>query len=164
MEVRHFAARALVKLGDRAAKEAAAPVLREVLEKGNPDQRLRAELIVLLWKIGPEAAPASSRLDPGDLHAAGMMLRGVYATRAADAATRRNAVPTLLGAFEERTRDAVYRASYAHTLREMQPGQGVLVYGHLPPAKIAMRPWFKDPRLRRAANSGEQSDAVQAAR
>src|SRR6266545_2863223 len=52
----------------------------------------------------------------------------------------------------------------AHTLREMKPGHGVLVYGHLPPAKIAMRPWFKDPRLRRAANSGEQFEAVQAAR
>ena len=58
-----------------------------------------------------------------------------------------------------------YRAlAPAHTLREMKPGHGVLVYGHLPPAKIAMRPWFKDPRLRRAANSGEQVEAVQAAR
>jgi hypothetical protein len=37
-------------------------------------------------------------------------------------------------------------------LREMRPGQGVLVYGHLPPARIALRPWFKDRRLRRLAN------------
>lgn len=49
----------------------------------------------------------------------------------------------------------------AHVLREMTPGQGVLVYGHLPPARIAMRPWFKDPQLRRAA-SGASSGAVQA--
>jgi type IV secretion system protein VirD4 len=63
------------------------------------------------------------------------------------------------------TESVIYRAlAPAHTLREMQPGYGVLVYGHLPPTKIAMRPWFKDPRLRRAANSGEQSEAVQAAR
>ena len=63
------------------------------------------------------------------------------------------------------TESVTYRTlAPAHTLREMQPGHGVLVYGHLPPTKIAMRPWFKDPRLRRAANSGEQSEAVQAAR
>jgi type IV secretion system protein VirD4 len=36
-------------------------------------------------------------------------------------------------------------------LREMRPGQGVLVYGHLPPARIALRPWFKERRLRRLA-------------
>jgi type IV secretion system protein VirD4 len=34
-------------------------------------------------------------------------------------------------------------------LREMRPGLGVLVYGHLPPARIALRPWFKERRLRR---------------
>jgi len=34
-------------------------------------------------------------------------------------------------------------------LREMKPGHGVLVYGHLPPAQITLRPWFKDRHLRR---------------
>lgn len=34
-------------------------------------------------------------------------------------------------------------------LREMRPSHGVLVYGHLPPAKLELRPWFKDRRLRR---------------
>jgi type IV secretion system protein VirD4 len=34
-------------------------------------------------------------------------------------------------------------------LREMAPGQGILVYGHLPPARIKLRPWFKERRLRR---------------
>lgn len=48
-----------------------------------------------------------------------------------------------------------------HKLREMHPGEGLLVYGHLPPARIAMRPWFKDPQLRRAA--GVQPDTVHAA-
>ncbi|MGH3049940.1 MAG: type IV secretory system conjugative DNA transfer family protein, partial [Gaiellaceae bacterium] len=36
----------------------------------------------------------------------------------------------------------------ANVLREMQPGHGVLVYGHLAPARITLRPWFKDRRLR----------------
>jgi type IV secretion system protein VirD4 len=39
-------------------------------------------------------------------------------------------------------------------LREMRPGHGVLIYGHLPPAQIALRPWFKDRRLRRLAGRG----------
>ncbi len=39
----------------------------------------------------------------------------------------------------------------ANVLREMRPGQGVLVYGHLAPARIELRPWFKDRRLRRLA-------------
>jgi type IV secretion system protein VirD4 len=38
-----------------------------------------------------------------------------------------------------------------HLLRQMKPGHGILVYGHLPPAEIALRPWFKERRLRRLA-------------
>jgi len=37
----------------------------------------------------------------------------------------------------------------ANVLREMRPGHGVLVYGHLAPSRIELRPWFKDRRLRR---------------
>ncbi len=36
-------------------------------------------------------------------------------------------------------------------LRELPPGQGILVYGHLPPARIELRPWFRERRLRRLA-------------
>jgi type IV secretion system protein VirD4 len=39
----------------------------------------------------------------------------------------------------------------ANVLREMRPGHGVLVYGHLAPARITLRPWFKDRRLRHLA-------------
>ena len=60
------------------------------------------------------------RLNPGDLHAAAMMLRGVYSTKAADEETRRNAVPTLLAAFEG-TKDAVYRESFAQALGKIGP-------------------------------------------
>jgi hypothetical protein len=35
------------------------------------------------------------------------------------------------------------------------------VYGHLPPARIAMRPWFNDRQLRRIAE-GAQAETVQA--
>ena len=39
----------------------------------------------------------------------------------------------------------------ANVLREMRPGHGVLVYGHLAPVRLALRPWFKDRRLRQLA-------------
>ncbi|GAC1317792.1 MAG: type IV secretory system conjugative DNA transfer family protein [Acidimicrobiales bacterium] len=32
------------------------------------------------------------------------------------------------------------------TLRRIRPGEGVLVYGHLPPARIRLRPWFAERR------------------
>jgi type IV secretion system protein VirD4 len=35
----------------------------------------------------------------------------------------------------------------AHVLRGIRPGEGVLVYGHLPPARLSLRPWFKERHL-----------------
>jgi type IV secretion system protein VirD4 len=37
--------------------------------------------------------------------------------------------------------------SPAETLRRIAPGQGVLLYRHLPPAHLSLRPWFRDRRL-----------------
>ena len=34
-------------------------------------------------------------------------------------------------------------------LRRIRPGEGVLVYGHLPPIRLRLRPWFADRRLQR---------------
>jgi hypothetical protein len=36
----------------------------------------------------------------------------------------------------------------ANVVRERNPGSGLLLYGHLPPAKIKLRPWFEEPQLR----------------
>ncbi len=48
------------------------------------------------------------------------------------------------------TESVTYRSlTPANMLREMRPGRGVLVYGHLPPTRITLRPWFKERRLRR---------------
>ncbi|MGH3041085.1 MAG: hypothetical protein ACRDNG_04995, partial [Gaiellaceae bacterium] len=47
------------------------------------------------------------------------------------------------------TESVAYRSlAPANVLREMHPGHGVLIYGHLPPAQIALRPWFEDRELR----------------
>ncbi len=51
------------------------------------------------------------------------------------------------------TRSIVYRnIAPANVLREMKPGRGLLVYGHLAPARIDLRPWFEDRRLRKMAS------------
>ena len=34
-------------------------------------------------------------------------------------------------------------------LRRLPPGEAVLLYGHLPPARMKLRPWFRDPTLAR---------------
>jgi type IV secretion system protein VirD4 len=39
-------------------------------------------------------------------------------------------------------------------LRRMPEGTGVLVYGALPPLRLALRPWWKDPVLARRGGSG----------
>ena len=40
----------------------------------------------------------------------------------------------------------------ASVLRGIRPGEGVLVYGHLPPARIALRPWFRERDLLKLAS------------
>ena len=39
----------------------------------------------------------------------------------------------------------------ANVVREAQPGTGLLIYGHLPPAKLELRPWYRDRQLKRLA-------------
>jgi type IV secretion system protein VirD4 len=36
-------------------------------------------------------------------------------------------------------------------LRQLRPREGVLLYGHLPPARVRLRAWFRNPLLRRLA-------------
>ncbi|MGH9075602.1 MAG: type IV secretory system conjugative DNA transfer family protein, partial [Acidimicrobiales bacterium] len=45
------------------------------------------------------------------------------------------------------------RLAPADALRRIQPGEGVLVYGHLPPARLSLRPWFADNELARRATA-----------
>jgi type IV secretion system protein VirD4 len=48
------------------------------------------------------------------------------------------------------TQSTTYRSlAPAHVLRQAQPGSAVLIYGSLPPARVRLRPWFSDRRLRR---------------
>ncbi len=42
-------------------------------------------------------------------------------------------------------------------LRRIAPGEGVLLYGDLPPARLRLRPWFADPVLRARAGTPGRS-------
>lgn len=55
-----------------------------------------------------------------------------------------------------RTESVMYRSlAPANALREMAAGEGLLIYGNVPPAKITLRPWFRDRRLRDLAEGRE---------
>lgn len=43
---------------------------------------------------------------------------------------------------------SIRRLAPTDELRRVLPGQGVLVYGHLPPVRVRLRPWYSEPRLR----------------
>lgn len=86
-------------------------------------------------------------------HRAKIVLSGISDTQTLEYASR------LLGD-EEVLRSSVTRSGYgsrsttespalrsiapAHVLRSIRPGEGVLVYGHLPAARLKLRPWFKE--------------------
>jgi type IV secretory pathway TraG/TraD family ATPase VirD4 len=47
------------------------------------------------------------------------------------------------------------RLAPADELRRIRPGEGVVIYGHLPATRIRLRPWFADRVLRRRGSLGD---------
>jgi type IV secretion system protein VirD4 len=56
-----------------------------------------------------------------------------------------------------RPRSSTRGASPAEALGWISPGHGVLLYGHLPPAPITLRPWFRDRQLQAMVNPADAS-------
>jgi type IV secretion system protein VirD4 len=44
---------------------------------------------------------------------------------------------------------AYRRLAPVDELRRIKPGEGILIYGHLPPARLGLRPWYRCRELRR---------------
>ena len=42
-----------------------------------------------------------------------------------------------------------------NALRQMRPGEALLIYGHLSPVRLTLRPWFRERSLRGLAGSTE---------
>jgi type IV secretion system protein VirD4 len=51
------------------------------------------------------------------------------------------------GGFSTTQSSSTRRLAPADALRRILPGYGVLVYGHLPPAHLELRPWYRDGDL-----------------
>jgi type IV secretion system protein VirD4 len=97
-------------------------------------------------------------------HRAKVMLSGVadvgtldtVSGLAGEAAVREETVTADLRDGRRTTTSSVAyrRLAPADELRRIRPGEGVLVYGHLPPARLTLRPWYCDPDLRRRVEGG----------
>ncbi|HEX8752970.1 MAG TPA: type IV secretory system conjugative DNA transfer family protein [Solirubrobacterales bacterium] len=46
----------------------------------------------------------------------------------------------------------------ANVVRGARPGSALLVYGHLPPAQLSLRPWFEDSELTALAEGSDHGD------
>ena len=78
-------------------------------------------------------------------------IRTIPAGPAGEAAMREETVTHDLRDGRQSRSSAVAFRRLAPTdeLRRISPGHGVLVYGHLPPVRLRLRPWYRDRRLRR---------------
>lgn len=55
------------------------------------------------------------------------------------------------------TEGSTYRAlAPANVVRGAEPGSALLIYGHLPPARLSLRPWFAEPDLRELVEGGQR--------
>jgi len=62
------------------------------------------------------------------------------------------------GGWSRTSSTATRRLAPAELLRCLEPGEAVLVYGHLPPLRLALRPFTTDRRLRRLAAGQARAD------
>jgi type IV secretion system protein VirD4 len=94
-------------------------------------------------------------------HRAKLFLSGIADTDTLDQASRligdtdrlvRSRTTDRSGATSTTDSQAVSRLMPADALRRIPPGEGVLVFGHLPPVRIRLRPWYDEPQLRCIAN------------
>ena len=93
-------------------------------------------------------------------HRAKMILSGIADAQTLDYVTRvlgeEEVAQTSLtqsGEGRRSTTSSLARRSLApaNVLRELKQGRGLLLYGNIPPARLALRPFFSDRRLRRLA-------------
>ncbi|HEY5053726.1 MAG TPA: TraG/TraD/VirD4 family protein, partial [Solirubrobacterales bacterium] len=145
----------LLLLLDECANIAPIPNLAEIASTG-------AGQGVQLLSVFQDMAQVSSRYGRAASTIVNNHRAKVFGTGISDADTL-SYVSRVLGAgeFEQRSRSTgekgrnsqtegdTYRdLAPANLIRERQPGTGLLVYGHLPPAKIRLRPWFEEKSLR----------------
>ncbi len=149
----------LLLLLDEAANIAPVPNLAEIASTG-------AGQGVQLLTVFQDMAQVSSRYGARAATIVNNHRAKLFGTAISDAETLAY-VSRLIGAgeFEQRSRSSGERGRRSETegetyrdlapatvVRERRPGSALLVYGHLPPAQIALRPWYEDRALRALRN------------
>lgn len=149
--------RPLLVVLDEAANVAPLPDLARLASTG---RAVGIQLVTVFQDLGQLEALYGER-GAGTIlnnHAAKLVLSGTacertlrYAERLlGDEATQETSYTLPSGGGRSEQRSVRYRPmGRAEVVRGMPAGHGVLVYGRLPAAQIAMRPWFRDRRLRR---------------
>ena len=145
----------LLLLLDEAANIAPIPNLAEIASTG-------AGQGVQLLTVFQDMAQVSSRYGTRAATIVNNHRAKLFGTAISDAETLAY-VSRLIGAgeFEQRSRSSGERGRHSETqgdtyrdlapanlVRERRPGSALLVYGHLPPAQIALRPWYEERALR----------------
>ena len=110
------------------------------------------DLAQLTARYGPRAATVvnnhraklflSGNADPGTLDHASALIGEAEQPLASTTVDRDRSASTTVSA-------TYRRLAPADSLRRMVPGTGVLISGHLPPARVTLRPWYRDRELRR---------------
>jgi type IV secretory pathway TraG/TraD family ATPase VirD4 len=112
------------------------------------------DLAQLSARYGPERARTIANNHRAKVLLSGIADLGTLDTLsglAGDQAVREETVTFDLRGGRRSTSSAIAyrRLAPADELRRIRPGEGVLIYGHLPAVRIRLRPWFGDPALRR---------------
>jgi type IV secretion system protein VirD4 len=87
----------------------------------------------------------SGQADPGSLELASKLV--------GDEAVTHTAQTTGDGRHSTTASVSYRRLAPPEALRQLKPRRALLVYGHLPPVRIRLRPWFRSPRLARLARA-----------
>jgi type IV secretion system protein VirD4 len=158
----------LLLLLDEAANTAPIPNLDEIASTG-------AGQGVQLLSVFQDLAQIRARYGPRAATIVNNHRAKVIGTGISDPDTLNYAARIIgAGEFEQRSRTAGERGRQSttegDTYRDLVPpnvlrggelGTGLLVYGHLPPARIRLRPWFRDPRLKELRNGALRSSDLE---
>jgi type IV secretion system protein VirD4 len=87
----------------------------------------------------------SGQADPGSLELASRLVGDEAVTHTSE---------TIGDGRNSTTQSVGYRRLVPpEALRQLKPRRALLVYGHLPPVRLRLRPWFRSPRLARLARA-----------
>jgi type IV secretion system protein VirD4 len=112
------------------------------------------DLAQLAARYGPERARTIANNHRAKVALSGVADIGTLDTLSAlagEAAVREQTVTADLRDGRRSTSSSVAyrRLAPPDELRRIQPGEGLLIYGHLPPARLSLRPWYRTRELRR---------------